>query len=312
MLRPVLSTLLWTGIVGASCGCGRCSPPQPLPHAAKPAPSLPERQAHGGAPADSPPAVPHASELSHDGRIRAFVVRGPGKDRLFLREGQSTPQQSDKPPDEEDGRLLLDLANVKMLDCDPRLAGQAQSIYFFEFSVDDRLIYFLSDAWANERGMYSVEVATGVTRYVMGSSNYFHVIDRCREKQFIGQIVVRVHFSQLGSAQHLIDWYYVVDKTTKRIGPVGPGDDDARAFFANRCGVGEPPPAREKADLPASLRAKGTCGELTLQEVKLLDGSTIELATTPDGGMSHHERRALEELLPLNCPEHFPDERRTP
>jgi hypothetical protein len=177
------------------------------------------------------------------------------------------------------------------------------SLYEIQFSLDDSLIYFLSDAWGNERGLFSVNVKNGETRFVMGTSNYFQVIDSCKEKSFLGKLIVRPHFSKLDAAHHLIDWFFLVDKSAKRIGTIGPVSNDISSFLASRCGVGNGIQTRKRLAKLSHLKRSVTCPTgATLQPTLLLDNSIIDILVFSDHFLYIEEAQELTELLPLNCP----------
>ena len=208
-------------------------------------------------------------------------------------------------------RLLLEMGQLNLIEKDrvtkdflERTPGR---IYFFEFSFDDRRIYYLSDAWGNERGLFSVELATGATRYVMGAANYFNVIDDCQEPDFLGKIVVRSHLTEVGPSPRVVDWFYVMDEQATRVGVVGPTFDDVETFMARRCGVGSATPPRRRAQIPPSLRRQTRCGSTPTIAVpiKLLGGDIIDLLVFGRRS-TFWQKSNIEEMLQRNCSGHLP------
>lgn len=209
-------------------------------------------------------------------------------------------------------RLLFDLTTFKPDNMDdPIIIKRAEVIYVPAFSRDNKTIYFIADAWGNERALYAVDVPTGRMWFVSGTSNYYQVIDSCKDDKLVDLLIIRPHFEKTIFKDKVIDWFYLADKTGKRLGVIGPSEDNVQRFLYRRCGIGEEPAAWPTVDIPAALKTSKvvSCKHVTVryQLLDLLDGTKIgnyRISSSEDG-MDHLEGTDIIELLKEQCPTYF-------
>lgn len=144
----------------------------------------------------------------------------------------------------------------------------SESLFSIAFSPDDREIYFQTDGWATSLALYAVDVKAGNVRFVVDTNGYF-VLDSCRRSPRVGSIVAYRHsYAELGSA---VDWYFLLDRSGKEIGALGPAPENVQRFLWSECGPPKP------VAVPPKLRARPGCDGMLLryEPRRFLDGSVL-------------------------------------
>jgi hypothetical protein len=200
----------------------------------------------------------------------SFVVSPDKKHIAFIvPEGSSFPAIWLARADGGDARELVHLARTpaKSPDGEEGLIP-SESLFSLAFSPDAREIYFQTDGWATSLALYAVDVKSGNVRFIVDANGYF-VIESCRRTSRTGNIVAYRHsYTELASA---VDWYFLLDRTGKQIGALGPAQENVQRFLWSECGPPKPVP------VPAKLRSRPGCdgSVLRYEPRRFLDGSVL-------------------------------------
>lgn len=197
--------------------------------------------------------------VSHDREWIAYVVP----------EGGHFPALWLAKADGSDAREIAHLSRTKAKLPDGTEGPIATaSLFSIAFSPDDRELYFQTDGWATSLALYAVELKTGTVRFVVDANGYF-LIESCRRASRIGSIVAYRHsYTELASA---VDWYFLLDRSGKEIGALGPAQENVHRFLGSERGPPKP------ITVPAKLRARPGCDGLVLryEPRRFLDGSVL-------------------------------------
>ena len=88
-----------------------------------------------------------------------------------------------------------------------------------QFSVDGRLVYFISPAWATSGAAHVVDTTTRKERFVT-AANSLHVI---QTGQYRDHLLVQQHRYFLGAGSY--DWFYLYTPKGEEVGVVGENPD---------------------------------------------------------------------------------------
>jgi len=183
------------------------------------------------------------------------------------------------------------------------------------FAPDGRELYFEDYGWGTSRALYAVAIDTGAVRFVL-DANAYRAVDSCRDASLVGRILTyeHSHWDPLPGA--VADWYFLADPQGKRLGIVGPAEENVQRFMARRCGQGEAPPEVPREPVPPSLRGGSrTCGNIRFEHRALpfLDGTTYDIYVVFEGGRVGNTltRRAdIDPMLRDVCEAHRPSRHR--
>jgi len=140
--------------------------------------------------------------ISEDGRLQAFADGG----KLYVKDKNSNI-----------GKNIVEIPEAPNQDPEKNLTG----FYNLRFSIDNKELYFITDAWTTSGAIHGVNLETGQTKFVT-DGDIFAIIP---SGEYAGKIIVRKHKYFVGPGSY--DWYWLVDpRTGKEIGPIGESIDE--------------------------------------------------------------------------------------
>ena len=95
----------------------------------------------------------------------------------------------------------------------------------FQFSTDGRYVFFLSDAWATSKALFTSSIRPTAKSIFVCPATDFEVVASGEYRDFL---LVGMHRYFIGAGSY--DWFWLVRPDGKEIGPVG---EDVENFKAN-------------------------------------------------------------------------------